>query len=284
MPAPIRRINRYVPWIKRIPLEQGLKFEPTWKALPTHSLTRRVWVERMRLQYLKVSKSRSSFTSFCHELGAFPFLLGFCHSQGTLFSQGCLWAHRIHYAFDVKNKTFTPEDLDWFERRIGPFLPSCDDLGIPPITGQLGCSLEGAGKRRIFAIGNYINQRLLKPVHQWFASVLRGIPMDGTFNQTKPFVRLIPSYTCFSYDLKSATDRWPLYYMSEVVTLLFDRSFASSVVNSTLGQNIFTIPFVRRPMTSVCFQTGQPLGYYGSWPIFAFTHHLFVGVVGCGTG
>lgn len=98
------------------------------------------------------------------------------------------------------------------------------DLGIPPITGQLGCSLEGAGKRRIFAIGNYINQRLLKPVHQWFASVLRGIPMDGTFNQTKPFVRLIPSYTCFSYDLKSATDRWPLYYMSEVVTLLFDRS------------------------------------------------------------
>lgn len=73
---------------------------------------------------------------------------------------------------------------DWFERRIGPYLPSCDDLGIPPITGQLGCSLEGAGKRRIFAIGNYVNQRLLKPVHLWFASVLRSIQMDGTFNQT----------------------------------------------------------------------------------------------------
>lgn len=29
--------RRYVPWIKRIPLEQGLTFEPTWKTLPTHS-------------------------------------------------------------------------------------------------------------------------------------------------------------------------------------------------------------------------------------------------------
>ncbi|GAU48480.1 hypothetical protein TSUD_291650 [Trifolium subterraneum] len=41
--------------------------------------------------------------------------------------------------------------------------------GIPWVTGRLGCSLEGAGKRRIFAISNYMNQRLLKPVHQGFA-------------------------------------------------------------------------------------------------------------------
>lgn len=26
----------------------------------------------------------------------------------------------------------------------------------------------------------------------------------------------------------------------------------------------------------MCFTTGQPLGYYGSWPLFAFTHHLLV--------
>lgn len=108
------------------------------------------------------------------------------------------------------NKKFTPEDLDWFERRIGPFLPSCDDLGIPPVPGRLGCSLEGAGKRRIFAIGNYINQRLLRPVHDWFAAVLRR---DGTFDQARPLVRLIPSTHCFSFDLKSATDRWPRIYL-----------------------------------------------------------------------
>lgn len=241
-----RLVNRYVPWIKRIPLEQGLTFEPTWKTLPTHSLTKRVWIERMKLKPEKVSRFRSSFTSFPHELGAFQFLMNFVHAKGEQFYQGCLWPPRVRYAFDVNNKKFTPEDLDWFERRIGPLLPSCDDLGIPPVPGRLGCSLEGAGKRRIFAIGNYINLWLLRPVHCWFASILKTIPMDGTYDQLRPLRRLVPSDNCFSYDLKSATDRWPLVYLFEIVALLFDRSFASSVVNSTLATNLFIVPFVRR--------------------------------------
>lgn len=148
------------------------------------------------------------------------------------------------YAFDVRNKTFTPEDLDWFERRIGPFLPSCDDLGIPPITGRLGCTCEGAGKRRLFAIGNYVNQRLLKPVHQWFASVLRRVPMDGTFNQTAPLIRLVPSKTCFSYDLKSATDRWPLVFMFETMALLIDHLPQVSLIRP-LGRMYLRYPSLR---------------------------------------
>ncbi|WVY89130.1 hypothetical protein V8G54_037849 (chloroplast) [Vigna mungo] len=121
-----RLISRYAPWIKRIPLyEQGLRFEPTWKALPTHSLTKRVWVERRKLPYRKIRNFRSSFTSFSHELGAFQWLLVVGHSQGTQWSHGCLWPPRIRYAFD----------------------------GSP---GKLGCTCEGAGKRRIFAIGNYV--------------------------------------------------------------------------------------------------------------------------------
>ena len=154
-----RLVSRYVPGITTIPLEQGFRFVPTWKTVPTHSLTKRVWIERMKLKPERVSGLRSIFTSFPHELGAFNFLMNFVHARGEQFSQGCLWPERTRYAFDVNNKKFTPEDLDWFERRIGPFLPSCDDLGIPPVPGRLGCSLEGAGKRRIFAIGNYINQR-----------------------------------------------------------------------------------------------------------------------------
>ena len=111
-------VSRYAPWIKRIPLEQGLRFEPTRKALPTHSLTKRVWVGRRKLSYRKIRNFRSSFTSFSHELGAFQWLLVVGHSQGTQWSHACLWPPRIRYAFDVRNKTFTPEDLDWFERRI----------------------------------------------------------------------------------------------------------------------------------------------------------------------
>lgn len=57
---------------------------------------------------------------------------------------------------------------------------------------------------------------------------------------------------------------------------LFDRSFASSVVNSTLATNIFLVPFVKGKWSHVSFVAGQPLGYYSSWPLFAFTHHVMV--------
>ncbi|KAL0295858.1 UNVERIFIED_CONTAM: putative mitochondrial protein [Sesamum calycinum] len=99
-------------------------------------------------------------------------------------------------------------------------------------SGRQGQSLEGAGKRRIFAMGNHMNQ-----------------------------------------------DRWPLVVLFEVFQNLFDRSFASAVVNSALACNIFEVPFSRRRQSSVSFVTGQPLGYYASWPLFALSHHY--GVV-CG--
>jgi len=128
-----RLISRYAPWIKRIPLEQGLRFEPTWKALPTHSLTKRVWVGRRKLPYRKIRNFRSSFTSFSHELGAFQWLLVGTHRVPNGHMAACgLPVFVTPLMWGIK-QTFTPEDLDWFERRIRPFLPSCDDMGIPAI-------------------------------------------------------------------------------------------------------------------------------------------------------
>lgn len=90
--------------------------------------------------------------------------------------------------------------------------------------------------------------------------------MDGTFNQFAPLDWLVGSDKVYSFDLKSATNRWPLVYLFEIVALLLDRSFASSVVNSTLATNSFRIPFVRGYRT-ISFVAGQPLGDYGSWPL-----------------
>jgi len=57
--------------------------------------------------------------------------------------------------------------------------------------GEVFCSgvaatPAGAGKLRLFIIGNYVKQRLLKPYHDWAMSVLRRLDCDGTYNQTKP--------------------------------------------------------------------------------------------------
>nr|YP_010048814.1 hypothetical protein J6695_mgp01 [Aquilaria sinensis]QPK77171.1 hypothetical protein [Aquilaria sinensis] len=100
--------------------------------------------------------------------------------------------------------------------------------------------------------------------------------MDGTFNQTRPLDYLVGKSKVYSFDLKSATDRWPLFFMFEVFQLLFDRSYASSVVNSLLAQNLFRVPFVRKRDSVVSFVAGQPLGYLSSWPLFALTHHYLV--------
>lgn len=100
--------------------------------------------------------------------------------------------------------------------------------------------------------------------------------MDGTFDQTAPLDRLVGSKHCSCFDLKSATDRWPLVFMFEMFQCLFDRSFASATVNSCLAQNVFNVPFVKAKGKCVGFVAGQPLGYHSSWPLFALTHHLLV--------
>ncbi|XP_075504430.1 putative mitochondrial protein AtMg01110 [Primulina tabacum] len=75
-------------------------------------------------------------------------------------------------------------------------------------------------------------------------------------------------------DIKSATDRWPLVIIYTLMELLFGPTWASSIVNGTLGLNSFWA-MVRRP-SLVSFVAGQPLGYYGSWALFSLSHHYLV--------
>lgn len=100
--------------------------------------------------------------------------------------------------------------------------------------------LSGGGKLSLFAIGNYYKQTLLAPVHEYFSDLLRTIPMDGTFDQLKPLNRLagLPG-TVYSFDLKAATDRWPLGALGMLVDAMFDNTHASCIVCTLLGLNVF---------------------------------------------
>jgi hypothetical protein len=83
-------------------------------------------------------------------------------------------------------------DLEFFARWVGPWfstlLPVYSSVWLK--TGRLCATIEGDGKGRIFAIGNYLKQRLLRPVHDWAMAVLRRLPTDGTFDQEGPHHRL----------------------------------------------------------------------------------------------
>ena len=150
---------------------------------------------------------------------------------------------------------------------------------LNPLPGRLACTLSGAGKRRLFAIGNYVRQRLLHPVHDWAMRVLSRIPTDVTFNQERPIHRLSrfkPS-DVLSLSFSSATDRWPVVVLTAILTRLFGRATALCVVNGSFWCNVFRIhrPLVKKARY-VHFATGQPLGYYGSWALFSLSHHYMV--------
>ncbi|KAH0712211.1 hypothetical protein KY289_008170 [Solanum tuberosum] len=80
-------------------------------------------------------------------------------------------------------------------------------------------------------------ERLLFPVHQWAMKVLSRLPADGAFDQERPL----------------STVPWV----------------------STLNTFLIVPPMVKR-VSEIAFLTGQPLGYYGSWSLFALSHHYMV--------
>ena len=91
-------------------------------------------------------------------------------------------------------------------------------------------------------------QRFAALYHDWLMKVLRLIPMDGTFDQTRPLDRLKGVSDVYSLDLKSATDRWPLTLLTVLMTLLLkSRSLSLAITQSPLALNTFVIgkPHIR---------------------------------------
>ncbi|KAL0771687.1 hypothetical protein Bca101_036838 [Brassica carinata] len=146
----------------------------------------------------------------------------------------------------------------------GIFSPGLAWLGLamgfnrssqPLYSGRLAQSLEGAGKRRLFVIGNWFKQSLLYPLHVWGMSVLRCIPQDGTFHQEGPIHRLAKRRPRFiaSFDLSAATDRWPVPVIYELMACLFGQTMASCIINGALALNSCSLKFVTRRHDEVVF-------------------------------
>jgi len=61
-----------------------------------------------------------------------------------------------------------------------------DTMRWQPPLGRIGMKVEGAGKKKLFAIGSPLYQALVRPIHDWAMTVLARLRMDGTYNQTQP--------------------------------------------------------------------------------------------------
>lgn len=158
---------------------------------------------------------------------------------------------------------------------------------FPGKLGKLAFKEEAAGKLRVFAIVDNFTQWLLDPLHRIIFSILKRIPMDGTFNQVRPIQRLI-SKNCKSYyslDLTAATDRLPLIIQINLLNKWFQRypKFGDHWGQLLVGRNYSWVQpeGVKSSIGSygkVKYAVGQPMGALSSWAMLALTHHFLVQV------
>lgn len=179
--------------------------------------------------------------------------------------------------------------LHWLPKGIGNTQVESEKLGFKfniwsrlPL-GKLSLKKEAAGKVRVFAMVDPITQWLLAPLHKYLFSILRGIPMDGTFNQLKPVYRLLRSSgirSYFSLDLSAATDRLPLSIQALLLDNLIPTSYRfGQVWAKLLVDRDYVLKSEEFGISdSFRYAVGQPMGALSSWAMLAYSHHFIVQV------
>jgi hypothetical protein len=97
------------------------------------------------------------------------------------------------------------------------------------LTGRISHIPEPGGKTRTIAIGDYWSQTALRPFHNIVMGVLRRLVTDGTWDQHAQFdrIRCEAQAPVYSFDLSSATDRFPIKIQQHLVAALYGERFAA---------------------------------------------------------
>jgi len=75
-------------------------------------------------------------------------------------------------------------------------------------------------KVRVIAILDYLSQTALKPLHDLASSILRSIPNDQTYDQSKDLKYISTTFsgkhnTFYCFDLEAFTDTFPINILVE---------------------------------------------------------------------
>jgi hypothetical protein len=152
----------------------------------------------------------------------------------------------------------------------------CDIPSYQVRGGEIHFLQEPGGKLRSVASPFRIHQEALRPLGNAIYDVVRSLPWDCTFDQTKaiPYIqsRLIEGGQVHSIDLSNATDHFPLSLQETALRAIFDRDaedhidlfikISRGTWSSSIGQLQWT--------------KGQPLGLYPSFGAFTLTHGLLL--------
>lgn len=199
-----------------------------------------------------------------------------------------LSAHLDIYALANEGLLGTVREL--YAHLKHPLAPSLDRMGTFEPTksadqlrsGRLSFLQEHGGKTRVIAIVDFWTQQALKVLHLRMMEFIRTLVTDCTFDQNKGFNRVLSKSKgrpCYSYDLSSATDRFPLVLQTELIKCFFGPTTAR------LWEKLLKRKFsIKHPKGKVLegvpqeveWSVGQPLGAYSSWVTFSITHHILI--------
>jgi hypothetical protein len=120
--------------------------------------------------------------------------------------------------------------ISWSEKAD---LASLLGLGKPrtKLMRRISVKPDREGKSRIFAIIDYWTQTALTPLHDHLYDLLKKIPEDCTKDQMSGVKKMLMYKSrkwFYSYDLTSATDRFPVVIQERILGMMFDTNVAEA--------------------------------------------------------
>lgn len=158
------------------------------------------------------------------------------------------------------------------------------------MVGRIGLIQEAGYKLRAVANPGRVFQRVLEPLGKVLFGLLKGLPWDCTFDQSKADIaivdRLNAGQCVHSVDLTGATDYFPLDLQEMVLQHLFPdfSNYINLFLEVCRGQ--WQVPKGFPPdmlshQRTLSWSKGQPLGLFPSFASFALTHGiLLLGLLG----
>jgi hypothetical protein len=151
---------------------------------------------------------------------------------------------------------------------------------------RLSAIADYEGKTRIIAIGDWLSQQYLRPLHDKLMKKISSIDGDLTYRHEK-ISSLVGKYwkerhnigNPYSIDLTSATDRIPSELTRHILSILWGSEKISNDWFNLMTSWEFSTPSKTVDKTDkrfVKYATGQPMGLYSSWPALSITNHVLV--------
>lgn len=189
-------------------------------------------------------------------------------TEGTIYAKMCM---------SLVSSTWLPEALI----RMNP----CEELrqaliqggADNEVAGHVAVIQEGGCKARFVAVPDAWVQWLMEPVHVSVDQLVQTLPESTVHDQNNGayFMQehLSQGHQLWCFDLSSATDRFPLKLQLAALEGLGLGDYAQALEEISKAKWEFKTEYTDE---LVSYKVGQPMGVYGSFPIFHLTHLLLL--------